>query len=195
MCLEKPHEGECNSEIVSSISSIYKNKTIKFCHNPKCRTAISKNGGCLHVVCTKCGTQFHWRTMEIMQLSNFDYYQEYLHPGEQDDDSDSDYDSVTNDTNYDSDPDIDYYNVDYFNGKYDDDDNRMGHVVCIECGLDICVLNYEKCCWCADDRAEKSYVTYIEDVGLVELNNYWEDYCASCREIAEIKIDGHKLMN
>ena len=188
ICLEKPHDGKCSMDITSSISSIYKSKSIKFCPNPKCRTAIAKNGGCMYVVCNKCGTQFHWRTMEISQLSNFDYYQEYLHPGQQDNDTEFDSDSDS-DLNYDSDLNDDSHENNYLNHEISVNNK------CDECGLDVCIMDNNKCCWCADNREDKSDLTYIENVGLVELNNYWEDYCSGCRAIFEIKTDGNIILD
>lgn len=178
ICLEKPHMGSCNPEIVNSINSVYKNKKIKFC--PHCKTAIAKNGGCPTMVCMKCGTNFNWDNMKVGQVYNFDHYQDRL-------------DSNTM-----------YYSNDYPRVKYPFSSrfSNYGHMTydldefdslnsCNECGMDTCMVdNNIMCCWCSDKRPNKSQIIYDADLGLIETNHYWKNYCPTCRNIKDLKLDG-----
>ena len=34
---------------------------VKLCPNPKCRVPTTKNGGCMHVICSTCNTEYCWQ--------------------------------------------------------------------------------------------------------------------------------------
>jgi hypothetical protein len=173
ICLEKPHLGNCNTEIVNSINSVYKNKAIKFC--PHCKTAISKNGGCISMVCMKCGTNFNWNNMHINKIYNFDHYEDRIQPGIQNNQIIYPYPTRIN--NYKT----MNYELDMFEGITN----------CIDCGLDICMIdNNTTCCWCRDNRINKSQIIYDDDLGLIETNKYWNDYCPTCKSIENLKLEG-----
>jgi hypothetical protein len=194
-CLEKTHFGSCNSEIVNSINSVYRNKSIKFC--PNCHTAISKNGGCSNMICMKCGTGFNWQSLSAKQIYNFDHYQDRLRPGSQNSFPISNYNyhnyrynNNQNQTRY-------PYSTNTFN-HYNFKDmeyslNQFGtSIQCIECGIDTCMLERHSrlCCWCRDKKTNNSQLLYDDDLGLIELNNYWESYCPTCNSLKELKLEG-----
>lgn len=186
ICLEKPHFGICNPEIVNSINSVYKNKKIKFC--PNCNTAITKNGGCPSMVCMKCGTNFNWKNMQVSQVYNFDHYQDRVRPGSQNPFYHN-YPNVHHENNI---P-IRYpFTTRFSNMTYDLDEFDSVNS-CLECGLDICIVengNNGLCCWCNDKRVNKSQIIYDVDLGLMETNHYWKNYCPTCRSIRGLKLDG-----
>ncbi|PRP81832.1 ubiquitin-protein ligase [Planoprotostelium fungivorum] len=57
-CRERSHEGRGCHEVKDRESMEYKKGNTKEC--PKCKTSIEKNGGCVHITCGNCQTQFCW---------------------------------------------------------------------------------------------------------------------------------------
>ncbi|XP_020289797.1 E3 ubiquitin-protein ligase parkin isoform X2 [Pseudomyrmex gracilis] len=82
LCLQGYHVGECESQTSEASTSILSSsyysvdplnankatwdeaskKTIQICTKPcpKCRTPTEKDGGCMHMVCTRAGCGYHW---------------------------------------------------------------------------------------------------------------------------------------
>jgi hypothetical protein len=63
-CKEIKHEGPCNKDITESVDEI--DKVTKPCIG--CRAPILKDGGCDHMTCRFCGTEFWWSTGELFKL-------------------------------------------------------------------------------------------------------------------------------
>lgn len=78
-CAEKYHEGHvCNPDTLESIKLIESDS--KPC--PKCKAAIFRIEGCLHMWCTQCNTSFHWKTGQIYAkpMAN-PHYSEFIRNG------------------------------------------------------------------------------------------------------------------
>ena len=56
----------CNQWLENIFSGIYQDLFTKQC--PKCKIPISKNGGCKHMSCRKCGNEFCWSCLEKWHL-------------------------------------------------------------------------------------------------------------------------------
>ncbi|XP_011173203.1 E3 ubiquitin-protein ligase parkin isoform X1 [Solenopsis invicta] len=82
ICLQGYHVGECESQMLETSTSVFSSKnysidpmkaneakweeaskkTIQISTKPcpKCRTPIERDGGCMHMVCTRAGCGYHW---------------------------------------------------------------------------------------------------------------------------------------
>ena len=70
LCLQKPHgKIKCNENIDSTMINFAQNHFIKKC--PNCKIITEKNGGCNHIICSKCNYQWCWLCNEEYSTFHF----------------------------------------------------------------------------------------------------------------------------
>ena len=57
-CSNGWHNGKCKFSTDSKFSSWAKKQNAKLC--PRCRSYVLRNGGCSHMICSKCGSSWCW---------------------------------------------------------------------------------------------------------------------------------------